>query len=546
MASEDPSLPTSPEAILQAPPAAPGPLGWKAYALAALSGLLMVLAFPGPALQPLAYVALVPFLLQLFKAQRKRQKVALFATYGGVFHLGLVCWFVAMHPLTWLGFSWWASLGVVFFAWLGVSLGLTIQVVVLGVLYSLATRKSAEVASYHVAVLACGWTAMEWLASLGIFGFTWSNLALSQVAWLPAVQGIELTGPYPVALLVVMLNGALALGFHLGWNQPQVRLTLASAIFLWLGWLGYGFGRLNQLEAQLAQAPKHNVGIVQGNIHGGEKFDRGEGAVYRMATHYLALSDQLATASLVVWPETSMPAFLRNDQRLLSMISTSASQHKRHMFVGALDWSGSQATKDLTLHNAVALVSPEGRLVGMDNKRHLVPYGEFVPWRAYMPDFLTHINILANDFSPGEGAKVFDTPLGVLGAGVCYDGIFPDAMRPPVEKGAQVLALVTNDAWYKDTSAPRVLSAHAQLRAIESRRFIIRAANTGISSIIEPTGRLQAQTGLYVDAVLSGTVSPLSGLTAYMKLGDLLAYLLAGLFGFALLWGGSRPRRLEA
>jgi apolipoprotein N-acyltransferase len=511
------------------------PLRWQELVLAAVSGVLMAMAFPGVDQAWLAWIALVPFALVIFNPRRKRVMALLFSAFGVGFYLVLLYWFLAMHPLTWLGFSEAASYAIVISAWLGSTAILTCQLALFGALYGWVTQAWGRAGWKHVLALALGWTALEWITSTGMFGFTWGNLALTQYKTLPMLQMIDLVGAFPLAGLIVGFNGALALAIRRQVNRPwawthwkPVGVSLVPVALAAV----YGFIRVNDK----LPATTFSVEIVQGNIYGGEKFSHGPGALDRTMDKYLQLSAQHPDTDLVIWPETAIPAYLRNQPPLYNRLQDAARASHRYMMTGTLDWEGTDRS-NLKVYNAIGAVGPNGESLGFDYKRHLVPFGEFVPYRNSLPEpfkgWVSQINILAIDFVPGAKPHMFEFPFARIGAGVCYDGIFPDAIRPAVIEGAQVLALVTNDAWYKDTTAPRVLNAHAVLRAVENRRYILRAANTGISSVIDPIGNIQGQTPVYQDATLVGRAAPMNELTPYTRFGDWASALAA--LGFVAL-----------
>jgi apolipoprotein N-acyltransferase len=515
-------------------------LGRRDLAVAAGSGVALALAFPGFDLAVLAYVALVPLCWLAFTPRGARGMARLFGAFGAGFYLTSLYWFLAMHPLTWLGFSYAASVAVVTGAWLAASALLVLQFAAFGGLYGLATERWRTPSWKHVAALALGWTAMEWATSLGTFGFTWGNMALSQVPLLPMLQVVELVGPYPLAGLLVALNGALALAVLPVLHGAPVRRTLLPAfvaldILVAVG--GYGWWRLRTPWP----SEGFTAAIVQGNIHGADKWTRGKDALPRMAARYVELSAREPGTDLLLWPETAVPEFLRNNPAIFAQVRDAAVSQRRHLLFGTLDWEGQG--EQIKLYNAVGMFAPSGELLGFDYKRHLVPYGEYVPGRAWMPGFLMSLNIVGHDYYPGVTPHLFDTPFGRIGTGVCYDGIFPDAVRPVVARGATVVTLVTNDAWYKDTAAPRVLLAHAVLRAVENRRWVLRAANTGISAFISPSGQVTAQTPVFQDAVLRGRAAAVTEVTPYTRWGDWLAMLACAAFAGLVGLGWIRRRR---
>jgi apolipoprotein N-acyltransferase len=157
-----------------------------------------------------------------------------------------------------------------------------------------------------------------------------------------------------------------------------------------------------------------------------------------------------------------------------------------------------------------------------------------------LPDVLAQLNVLREDITRGGGPRPFALPDATIGVGVCFDSIFPRALAEDTKAGATVLAVVTNDAWYKKTAAPHQHFAHAILRAVENRRFLVRAANTGVSGIIDPYGRALVRSKMFVPAIVHGRVAPATELTPYTRLGDWPA--LAGLLAmlFALAWSGWR------
>ncbi|MEB3330105.1 MAG: apolipoprotein N-acyltransferase [Candidatus Sericytochromatia bacterium] len=515
-------------------------LGRRDLAVAAASGVTLALAYPGFDVALLAFVALVPLGLLAFVPRGARGMAALFTAFGAGFYLTSLYWFLAMHPLTWLGFSEVASGAVVAGAWLAASALLVGQLAAFGALYGLASERWRTPGWRHVLTLAVGWTALEWATSLGTFGFTWGNMALSQVALLPMLQVVELFGPYPLAGLLVAFNGALALAVvpvaH-GAPLRRARVPAIVALAILGGVGGYGWWRLRTVWP----SEGFSAAIVQGNIHGADKWTRGKDALPRMAGRYVELSAQEPGTDLVLWPETAVPEFLRNNQGIYALLQTTAISQRRHLMFGTLDWEGQG--DQIKLFNAVGVFAPNGSLLGFDYKRHLVPYGEYVPGRAWMPAFLLSLNIVGHDYHPGLTPRIFDTPFAQVGTGVCYDGIFPDAIRPVVASGATVLTLVTNDAWYKDTTAPRVLLAHAVLRAVENRRWVLRAANTGISAFISPSGQVTAQTPVFQTAVLRGRAAAVTEVTPYTRWGDWLAMLAAAAFCGLVGLGWFRRRR---
>lgn len=511
------------------PTAGPVPLSWAQTGTAFVCGLLIALTFPGfDAPWAFTWVGLVPLCILAFVPRSIGGMALLFASWGAGFFLTLLYWFLAMHPLTWLGFSDFASLGVVVSAWSASSAVLITQFGIFGALYGFLSSNWRRPGFAHAGALAIGWTCLEWLTSLGTFGFTWGNLALSQVASHTFIQILDIVGPFPLAGAIVAVNGFIALSVgpwlagnpHAGKNWRPVAVALGIVCALGV----YGAARLYHAWPK----PNFSATIVQGNIAGAEKWTRGKDAIWKMANKYLTLSNSQTGTNVLLWPETAMPEFFRNNMRLVDTLRQQAIKNHRAVIFGTLDWEG--AGDDLKLYNAVAAIDSNGLILGFDYKRHLVPYGEYVPGRAWMPQFMMGLNIVGHDYFPGTRPHLFELGFTSMGAGVCYDGIFPDAVRPVVLAGASSIALVTNDAWYKDTAAPRVLLAHAALRAVENRRWVLRAANTGISAFIDPTGAIISQTPVFVEAVLRGEAASIREQSIYTRWGDWASQLASAMF----------------
>jgi apolipoprotein N-acyltransferase len=189
--------------------------------------------------------------------------------------------------------------------------------------------------------------------------------------------------------------------------------------------------------------------------------------------------------------------------------------------------------KNGRLYNSAYVVGKDGGVLGIYHKVHLVPFGEYTPLAEYIP-FLEGLTAEGIGFHPGQGHHPIVTAVGRIGILICYEGIFPEIARQTVKSGAQVLVNITNDAWYDRSSAPYQHFVSYIFRAVETDRYILRAANTGISGIIDPRGRIKATTRIFEDAVLNGGFSLKEGKTFYVRYGDY--FLLVIILAFGLLF----------
>ncbi|MBU0575787.1 MAG: apolipoprotein N-acyltransferase, partial [Proteobacteria bacterium] len=174
--------------------------------------------------------------------------------------------------------------------------------------------------------------------------------------------------------------------------------------------------------------------------------------------------------------------------------------------------------------NSAFLLRPDGTLSGRYDKVHLVPYGEYVPLRRFFP-FIGKLVAGVGDFKAGKGFYPLTINIHRLGVLICYEAIFPEGAREYKQKGAQILVNITNDAWFGRTSAPYQHLSMTVFRAIETRLYLVRAANTGISSIIDPTGEILSRTGIFERTFLKGEVKIIDERTFYAAYGDLFVYL---------------------
>ncbi len=483
--------------------------------LAALSGGLLALAFPGTGDQGwLAFVALVPLLVAVDGRGWRRAATSGFAA-GLVFWLATIPW-VAPTMVRYGGLPW-PLAGLVLLALAGY---LSVYWAAFGALLALGPRRSG--AAVSVIATASLWVALEFLRAHLLTGFPWNLLGYSQHATLPLIQVAAVTGVYGVSFVVVAVNAALAraLRFREGWSPAAGAVGVGALVSL----AALGSGRL--LPAP--QTPSIPVALVQGNIDQAAKWDPARQEETLRLYRALTRAASRDRPRLVVWPETAVPFFVREDARLAE-IQALAREAGAYLLVGAPDRSGDRAT------NSAFLLGTDGAVLDRYDKRHLVPFGEYVPLKP----LLFFVNVLAGgaigEFAPGGEATVFTTPAGRFGVVICYEAIFPDEVREFFLGGADFLVNITNDAWFGRSAAPAQHLSMAVFRAVENRAYLVRAANTGISAVVAPDGRIAQASGLFTPAVLSGAIAPRAGVTVYTRYGDVFAW---GAVAVAIGWAG--------
>jgi apolipoprotein N-acyltransferase len=286
------------------------------------------------------------------------------------------------------------------------------------------------------------------------------------------------------------------------------------------------------------------VAVVQGNVDQAIKWSPATKEA-TVAT-YLKLSQQVvreAGVELVIWPETALPFYPQRDA-LINRVTDFTTTNNTWLLTGAPLYTITPQAGGSDLiryYNGAVLLGPNGRVGGQYAKQHLVPFGEYVPLRRFLP-FLAPLVESIGNFSVGaeKGPLVLGTmKLGML---ICYESIFPDIARESVARGANLLVNVTNDAWYGRSSAPYQSMAMAVFRAVENKRTLIRAANTGISGFVDPLGRITAHTEIFTEAALSTLAPMLELTTVFNRGGYLFGTVCAVLIPLLVVF---RPRRRE-
>ena len=381
----------------------------------------------------------------------------------------------------------------------------------------------------------CCWVASE-VGRVYLFtGFPWLLLGYSQTSVLPVAQAASVVGVLGVSALVAWVNAVLAL-VHV--ERRRWPVAAATAVLLVLV-IAAGGARVRAGTLTRAGEPVR-VAAVQGNIAQGEKWDPARRDA--ILDRYIRLTGRAADAgaSVVVWPESATPFTFTGDPRA-ERVRAVARERSVHLVFGSTDivWRG-----DPEYFNAAVVVDPEGETAAVYHKQHLVPWGEYVP----LADLLFFAAPLVENVGAfTAGSDPDPLPLGPhrIGIAICYEIIYPELVRAFVARGGQLLATVTNDAWFGRSSAPHQHFQMAVMRAIEGGRYLVRAANTGISGVVDPYGRVLARTALFETDVLTADVRWLDHATIYARVGDSVAWgcVVVTCAALAAAVGRRRPRQ---
>ena len=529
----------------------------RSLALAGASGLFLPLSFPKSDLGLLAWVALVPLHWAL-DGKSKLQAFWIGWLSGTIAFTGIMAWVVtAMHTYGKVPLVISYGLMLLLAAYLGLYVGL----------YSAgAVWFQILIPRYGLFALPCLWVTLELTRTYALSGLPWGLLGYSQYRQLEVIQIADHMGIYGVSFLIVLMNVTLA--ELLAWLMPLRRnfrparlpweLMAMTALLMTLSWQ-YSLGILS--EAPFAGIPRSSIsiGVVQPNVDQAVKWD----TAYREETlaRFDRLTEQLGPATdLAVWPEAATPfVFEREPVYQLQLIGL-ANRTKTPILFGspALRYYPDRRPY---LMNSAYLLSPDGQVLGRYDKQHLVPFGEYIPFKSSFLSFLDKLVEGIGDFEAGPGSTVLTlapkaeptssgatgTPPRAVkfGVAICYEVIFPNLVRQFAANGAEFLVTVTNDAWFGQSAAASQHFSMVVFRSVENHLAFARSANTGISGFIDPFGRIVEATPVFTEQAVKATMQVWRPDTFYSRHGDVFAYGCAIICALLFLFGLFRTKESE-
>ncbi|WP_432736655.1 apolipoprotein N-acyltransferase [Maridesulfovibrio sp. FT414] len=349
------------------------------------------------------------------------------------------------------------------------------------------------------------WTTLESAQGALFTGFPWMVLTSAFSSRPEWIQGAAFIGGYGLSGLLASISTAI-LVWKISHPAKIWALGIAAAVML----LG-GARTTPETFSNLATLNSTHIGIVQGNIDQASKWDE----KFKTGTFdkYLRLSEQIADkADLIIWPETAMPFYIQDPGVMRARLFNFSTETKIPVLTGAPGYI-LHGPRSFSLYNRAFLIKPKTTELEWYDKHHLVPFGEYVPLKDFLP--LDKLVQGAADFIPGNDAGPLDCGDLAMGMLICYEGIFPELAQERVEKGANLLINISNDAWYGRTSAPYQHLGLVAIRAVEQGRYLIRGTNTGISAAVDPLGRVSDATELFEDAAVITSPALMKGSTFY-------------------------------
>ncbi|HHP7230820.1 MAG TPA: apolipoprotein N-acyltransferase [Xenococcaceae cyanobacterium] len=472
----------------------------------------------------LAWIALIPLWRSLIVTSSAQKIFLLSLAWGCGYHGLALFWITGVHPMTWMGVPWLASLGIALFCWLFITLWGAALVVTWGISFKLITQrvrssKNIFASLGRVLIGVALWCGLEMLWSHT--PLWWSSLAYTQSPDnLLILQLSKISGFNTITAAIVLVNGltaeALLLSKYCQQTSRQIILLsvpLGLAISLHL--LGFYFYRLPIATNNLQPL---KVGIIQGNIPNEiklypEGFRR---AIAGYTTGYQRLAQQ--QVDVVLTPETALPFYWGD-------ITDNSEFYQTVLQYRVPAWVGAFGTKEGSYTNSLFTLTGSGETYNRYDKTILVPLGEYIPLQPIFGKIIDRLSPLEANLMPGTPNQIFKTPWGQAIVGICYESAYSQHFRTQAKQGGQFIITASNNAHYSNTM-PAQHHAQDVLRAVESDRWSARATNTGYSAIVDPHGRTIWRSQINQAQIHSGTIYLRQTETLYVRWGDWLTFTL--------------------
>lgn len=509
-----------------------------------LTGAIYALPYIFPSLFFISWVGLIPlayFVIESLAEMGKGKAYLCGFTFGLGYYLVMYHWFINFYPMEFAGVTKEMAALLVVVCWIGLALIQALEFGAVTLIYRLIkpdNNRPLIAGGVFVAL----WVIFEWQQNLFWRGVPWARLSITQLAIPQLVQSASLFGNLFVSGLIVAVNVLLCLalraavkrldGFDIkalfGALKNRKSAILASvAVGLFAVNLIFGCVRSAVFEDKSDKSVK--VAVIQGNMSSLDKWS-GRSDPLKLYLDLTELCVQETGAKLVLWPETVLPWELTNYENRVEKISIAAERLNITLLVGSFEETVNEKGERVE-YNTIYMFLPDGTLSEQRYyKQKPVPFGEYNPAGPIM-DLIPGIDVLGvfNDpLTPGEGSQLLDSEYGKLGAIICFDSIYESISRQSVSDGAEIILLSTNDSWFSDSAAVWQHNRHAAIRAIENGRYVARAATTGVSSFISPTGEMLDTIEPLTEGYVARDVYMLEGRTLFSYVGNVFVYLCMG------------------
>ena len=500
--------------------------------------MLLALSFPRYGHPAVAFVALVPLLVALSGWNGRSGVLPGVSTRRG-FTLGLIAGFI--H---YAGTVYWTGATVSTFGGLPVfvatlvagllALYMAAYIAVFGAITATLVRR------FHASglwIAPCVWVTMEYLRGILIGGFPWIPLGNTMVTFLPIAQLASVVGVYGLSIFVALLNTGFTVTAIADGRRRLIALgstlALIAMVSIW--------GGMRLSSNALTSGPSITVGLIQGNIAQTDKWNPARAGM--ILDRYLQLTQQAAQkgAQFIIWPESSTP-FYFDDDPAGNIVRAMTRSIGKPLLLGSDETEPGEHPHS---YNSAFMLDTAGATAAVYRKIHLVPFGEYVPFQRVL-FFVGPLVEAVSAFSAGTRVTMLPVDGHMVSTAICYEVTYPSLAREAVRQGSEMLTTITNDAWYGESSAAFQHFEMAMMRAIEQGRYLVRSANTGISGIVDPYGRVLIRTSLFETVAVVGEARFVQARTVYARIGDLAVYLSAAIVMLALAWAFVEGRRRNA
>ena len=498
---------------------------------ALVSALLYILIFPITSIYLLVFFFMVPVLISLSKEGTTPKRALWIFWLAGFFgNIGKMYWLVyTMNHYGHIPIP----LAVLVFVLMNATLGLFWGFMGYWV-YRLKSRLNVP----FVITFPIAWVVMEWCLTWVLSGFPWALIGNGLIDLLVLAQFADLFGVYGLSFFVILGNVVFFELYQLVIRKKREGTpALSTAIFtvLFVIIAIYGLIRLPQIENLLALGKTIKVGLLQGNIDQLEKWKAGGKRNTFKVYRELVTQATEAGAELIIMPETALPYWQFSNKKLSRRITNLAMKSEQYVLaaypLNVEKVNPGNDERKYNRHNVATLLDPQGQPLETVMKHKLVPFGEFLPFPNQVIWLKNALGLkearLTKGFSVAGAYNAIEYPPinGNFGVAICYEIIFPAMVRKIANLNTDFLVTITNDSWFGDTSAPHQHVDQVAMRAIENRRSFARAANTGISCVVDATGRVRNETKTYVRTMIVDQIQTISIRSVYSKIGDLLIYI---------------------
>lgn len=509
-----------------------------------VSGVLTALSLMNKYTGFLAFFSLIPYIYVLLKESQRPNRALTFFGYGFVYSMSyfltIYHWFWYMYGTDFLDFSKKETFFICLFFQIGLSLVQAFLYSFIPIVFRLAKQKYPMLSPL---IFALVYSVFEFLQSLTWTGVPWARLALSQVGNKPMLALSSLFGSIFVAFVVVLINGYLALAIYklISTREFTKRIVMYASSALLVFALAMVTGAVTlYLMPKDSEENKVDIVLVQTNIGSTDKWDGDDAsALDKVISLAEKAYEAEGEADIILLPETCIVYAARTSEYTCQEFKALAKKTGATVVVGTFDEAYSDDGKTRNDYNALISFFPNGKIEeGGYYKRHLVPFGEYVPMRKILTTifpFLDGIAMLEDDLTPGKDSAVIESGHGKIGRLICFDSIYPSLTIDSVKDGAELILLSTNDSWYRDSASAYQHNCHAVLRAVESGRWVARCATTGISSVISPDGEVVESLGALKEGYVKGEVYTRTNRTLYSYVQD--SFVLASAIALVILIG---------